>query len=249
MAFRAVSLDLFDTLVDLTDVEEAVRASTRALHAAVCECADVASDDFLAALRAVDRELRKSRYAEGREVSSEERFGVLAAQLGIGDAQLPERLTRLHMGAIRSGVRVPEHHGEVLRALGERVRLGVCSNFTHAQTARAILAEAELLPRLDAVVISVEVGVRKPRREIFEAVLSGLEAEPGETLHVGDSLRADVGGAAALGVASAWITRQVADPQAALAAHDGPPPDFIVSDLRDLAALLDAPHPREQRAG
>ena len=73
------------------------------------------------------------------------------------------------------------------------------------------------------------MGLRKPRREIFEAVLARLGVAPEQALHVGDSLRADVVGAAGLGMRTAWLTRRVRDPRAALEAYDGPAPDFIVA--------------------
>jgi len=57
---------------------------------------------------------------------------------------------------------------------------------------------------------------------------------------VGDSLRADVVGAAALGIKTAWLTRRVKDPRAALAEHTGPAPDFTIGDLAELPALLGA---------
>jgi putative hydrolase of the HAD superfamily len=240
MAIRAVSFDLFDTLVDLgPGVGEAIRRSTLALHEAVRAHVEITFDAFREEIRAVDRELREPRSAEGLELPTEERFARLTERIGIEDAGLPARLTEIHMGMIRGQVRVLPHHGEVLRALAGRARLGLCSNFTHAPTAHRILEEADLRAPLDAVVISVEVGIRKPRREIFEALISALSAKPEETLHVGDSLGADVAGAAALGLGTVWITRQVEDPEGALSEHGGPRPDFIVSDLRDLAAVLE----------
>lgn len=239
MPLRALSFDLFDTLVDLRGVGDAFRTSTGALHAAVCEHREIEAEAFVAELRALDRELRKPRYAEGIEVATEERFAGLAQRLGIDAPGLAERLTDIHMRVIRDQVRVPEHHRALLRRLRERARLGLCSNFSHAPTARDILAESCLGPELEAVVISVEVGIRKPRAEIFEALLEKLGARPEETLHVGDSLRADVAGAAALGLATAWITRRVGDPEAELAHHEGPMPDFVVADLSEIGALLD----------
>ena len=70
-------------------------------------------------------------------------------------------------------------------------------------------------------------------------MLDELGVSPAETIHVGDSLRADVGGAAALGIRTVWITRRIADPSAALAAHRGPPPDWSIHDLAELPRLLE----------
>lgn len=247
MSFRAVSFDLFDTLVDLflermppVSVRGSPISSTApALHEATAGRAEVDFEAFAGALRAVDRAQRERVHVEGREFPTRERFRQVTAQLGIDDPELPEILTRVHMGALRSHAETPDHHPELLRALRRRARLGVCSNFTHAPTAHTILVEGGLRDHLDSVVISEEVGLRKPRREIFEATLEGLGSAPEQTLHVGDNLRADVAGASALGIRTVWITRRVADPEAALGGYEGPRPDWIVEDLGELLSLLD----------
>lgn len=236
---RAVSLDLFDTLVDLSEAAEAIRVSTRRLHAVLAEYQTLDLEAFLQALRAVDREHREPRYAEGIELPTEERFAKLAERLGLEAPELPARLTELHMGTIRRHVEVPEHHAHVLGELRRRAPVALCSNFSHAATARCILDDWGLGAQLDAVVISDDLGFRKPRREIFEAVASALATRPEEILHVGDSLRADIAGAASLGMRTAWITRCVEDPERALADYGGPRPDHVVRDLKGLPALLD----------
>ena len=52
---------------------------------------------------------------------------------------MAETLTRTHMGAIRERVTFPAHHAALLARLRGRVRLAVCSNFSHGETARAVL--------------------------------------------------------------------------------------------------------------
>src|SRR5690606_33063464 len=149
-------------------------------------------DAFVEALADADRTWRERLLREGRELPTLERFGHLVARLGLADDELPARLTEIHMGMLAGLVETLPHHPAVLDRLRERVRLGLCSNFSHAPTALAVLEQAALGARLDAVAISHAVGIRKPRREIFEAVLGELGVAPEETLHVGDNLLADV---------------------------------------------------------
>lgn len=246
MALRAVVLDLFDTLVDLRveDLEllevDGVRlpASVRQLHAAVAEHADTPFDVFARTSLRIDTEMRLTRFAQHREVPTLERFTRLLEVLGVTAPALAERLTTLHMEAIRAVVRTPGHHAALLGALAGRVRLGLCSNFSHAPTALRILDEAALRPHLSAVAISETVGMRKPAPEPFLAVLDALGVAPAEALHVGDSLGDDVAGAAACGLRSAWLTRRVRRPEARLARHQGPAPDFVIADLDELPGLL-----------
>lgn len=248
MPIRAIVFDLFDTLVDLSlhdlpRVEirgKSVPSTAGALHAAAASHAPIALEAFVDALGEVDREFRESRYAQGLELPTLERFEALVERLGVDAPALPRLLTDTHMGMIREKVSVPAHHGDVLSALRRRAKLGLCSNFSHSEMALALLDDSGLRAHLDSVIISDAVGIRKPRGEIFDAVLGELGVAPAEALHVGDSLRADVGGAAPLGIRSVWITRRIRDVDDALASHDGPPPDHVIADLSELDALLDA---------
>ena len=242
---RAVLFDLFDTLVDLhmedfpkIDIGgRRVPSTYPYLFEALEGDLGVDFETFPRILGEVDVE-RWSRLEEGYELPTLERFEVFVERLGIPDRDLARRLTEVHMGEIRARARFLPHHAGVLDRLRGRARLGVCSNFSHAPTARSILEEAELLDRLDVIVISEEVGLRKPRREIFEASLERLGVDAEETLHVGDRLVADVEGAAAVGIVPVWITRRVADESEALEKYEGTAPAHVVRDLREVEPLV-----------
>jgi putative hydrolase of the HAD superfamily len=247
MPVRAVSFDLFDTLVDLRLEDlpplrvggELVAGTAPDLYAALGEAAPVPFDAFVEALRKVDREGRRRQHKEGREFPTRERFAAVTRALGLPDDGLVERMRRVHMGRLRAYVRLVPHHPQLLRELRRRVRLGVCSNFTDTETALGVLDESSLRDPLDAIAISESVGWRKPRRQIFESLLADLGLAPEEVLHVGDNLDADVGGASIVGLRTAWLTRRVPDPAGARARHAGPLPEFTLADLGELPALLE----------
>lgn len=246
MPIRAISFDLFDTLVDLlgeTLPREEVqgRSLPRSLiqiHGLISEQAPVSFDAYLEAMRDVDVQFRESHYANDREVSSLQRFEAVLGRLGIDDKDLAEAIVGLHMGALYGQVRILAHHQAVLSELKKDFRLGVCSNFSHSETAHRVLADAGLTGLMDAVLISDAVGIRKPANGIFQATLEALGVEPHELLHVGDRLGADVAGPASLGIRTAWIVRRVADVEAALAERPEPAPDLQIDDLAELPALL-----------
>ena len=239
--------DLFDTLVDLhfdaSDTTEVagkrVHSFVLRLHQALRERAEVDFETFMEAVSEVDRTEGRPRYKEGREFPTLERFESVVRLLGLEDPELPEILTDAHMSAIFECVIVPPHHQQVLDRLGRGTKLGLCSNFSHTGTALRVIEEAGLRSHLDAVVISDAVDFRKPRPEIFLATLDALGVAAEETLHVGDDLRADVGGAAPLGIRTAWITRRVRDSEAKLREWEGPIPDWTVADLAELEALVE----------
>ncbi|WP_017239003.1 HAD family hydrolase [Streptomyces sp. SS] len=60
---------------------------------------------------------------------------------------------------------------------------------------------------LDGVFYSARTGAIKPEPEAFAAVEQASGLRPGELLHVGDSMNADVRGAMAAGWHTAWVDR------------------------------------------
>ena len=247
---RGIAFDLFDTLVDQNherlppvqlDGGRRVGATTPALHAVVTEKGGVSISllEFADLLRSIDRDLRVDTIDLGIELSTLDRFSALATRLGCGDVgPLAKALTEVHMGMLQDAISVPLHHEAILTTLAGDYSLALCSNFSHAETARAVLRGAGFEKHLSCVVISEEIGVRKPRAEIFEAVASSFGFAPEEILHVGDKLQADVAGAASIGMRTCWLTRCVRDPELELQRFDGPRPDFALEDLSDLPVLV-----------
>ncbi len=87
-----------------------------------------------------------------------------------------------------------------LRARG--IKTGLVAN-SWPDPGRVLRADAEafgLAERLDALVFSEELGVRKPAPEIFLHACRQLEVEAGATMFVGDNLVTDVQGAANVGM-------------------------------------------------
>lgn len=246
---RGIVFDLFDTLVDqnhrrLAPVEVAgrrVAATLPDLHAFVLREGEVAITlpEFVSALERVDARLRPRTIDLGVELPTVDRFEALADELGAREPRvLALGMTRVHMGALREVVTVPDHHEPVLTTLAGQFRLGLCSNFSDGQTARRVVDDAGFARHLQAIVISDEIGIRKPRPEIFEAVAERLGLAPREIVHVGDSLEADVAGARAVGMQTVWLTRRIRDPEAELSRLPGTRPDFALDDLRDLPVLM-----------
>lgn len=85
---------------------------------------------------------------------------------------------------------------------------------------------------------SREHGAAKPDPSIFHAACARLGCAPGEVLHVGDHIEADVLGAARAGLRTAWVHRD--DAHHPHWPHDDVRPDLIVPNLAALADHLDA---------
>jgi FMN phosphatase YigB (HAD superfamily) len=90
-----------------------------------------------------------------------------------------------------------------LRALGWKI--GIVSNGSRMQEAK--ITDAGLDQVVDGWVISEVIGVRKPEPAIFRAAAEVCGCPLRDGWMVGDSAEADIAGAAASGLASAWISR------------------------------------------
>jgi FMN phosphatase YigB (HAD superfamily) len=83
--------------------------------------------------------------------------------------------------------------------------------------------------QIDVVVTSASAGYYKSRPEIFWTALDALVRPSNGAVHVGDSLRFDVGGAALAGMRTVWFDRAGSGRPEPSDGH--PVPDLIVSEL------------------
>jgi HAD superfamily hydrolase (TIGR01509 family) len=244
MQYRAIVFDLFRTVVMMTErapsgqVHEAHwRSAMRALQPrAEPWLAGAAFEDFLDALIAASEEIARNRPPEYREVPIAERYRRALLRLGqFGDsaAERAERLAALQLEAQAANTVLPASHRAALTALAARCPLGLVSNYDHAPTARAILARHDLEGIFSAVVISIEIGRRKPHPEIFRTALQRLGVDTGAALFVGDSAVEDVGGASAAGMDACWL-----NPRGTALPDGVPKPRFIIGDLGELPELV-----------
>lgn len=126
-------------------------------------------------------------------------------------------------------------YDDVRPALGELrrrgMRLGVVSNW---DTRLRAISEGIGLDRLvDFVVISAEVGFRKPDPRIFEEALRRAGVPAGEAVHVGDLPEEDVEGARRAGLGAFLIDREKR-----ITARDGPAGVPVLGSLEDLLQRL-----------
>jgi HAD superfamily hydrolase (TIGR01662 family) len=119
-------------------------------------------------------------------------------------------------------------------------RMGLVSNANYGPNVHHLLEMNRLNSYFDTIVISAEVGIRKPAAPIFTTALKAMHAEPDSTAMIGDRLDWDIMGAHNVGLAAIWITRRVDQRDIASAKYlTGPVrPDATIGQLADLPALL-----------
>ena len=125
---------------------------------------------------------------------------------------------------------VPDEYASALQHLARTHRLGVVANvWSRKAPYLDQLARAGVLNLFAITVFSSDGASMKPSRVLFERAVAALGMPRSDIVFVGDSLRHDIAGAAAASLATVWIDREGAGLPA-----DGPRPDWIVRDLRNL---------------
>lgn len=137
---------------------------------------------------------------------------------------------------------------DTLRWLKERgYRLGSVTNRGYSGPRfHEEMRELGLADLFEVVAISCDLGYMKPHPRIYEYTLEEMGLTPEETAMVGDSLRADVEGAKALGMMAIWRRPPLDEP---VEASTDPPeldggvqPDYTidtVGQIRDLPPFAD----------
>jgi putative hydrolase of the HAD superfamily len=247
VAYTSVFFDLFDTLVHfererLPTVEingKTVRSTVAYLHTVLAAHApDVTLERCYGALQASWHEAERLRAIDHREVPARERFADFFRRLALDPHDLPPgldvALIDAHRRELAKAANFPAHHRPLLERLARRHRLAVVSNFDYTPTALAILDAAGVRELFAAIVVSDEVGWRKPRADIFEEAIRRTGGEPRRTLFVGDRADIDVAGAHGMGMDSAWINPGHEPLPPGIA-----PPLYEIRDLAELEAIVD----------
>lgn len=245
-AYTAVFFDLFDTLVRferdrLPEIEvngKRVRSTAGHLHAVLADhVPGMTLERTYAGLLASWQEAERLRAIDHREVPARERFAHFFRHLELDAATLPAgldvALIDTHRRELARAATFPAHHRPLLERLARDHRLAVVSNFDYTPTALTILEAGGVRELFAAIVVSDEVGWRKPRADIFQAAFRRTGAEPRRTLFVGDRADIDVAGALAVGMDAAWINpgRDPLPPGV-------PAPDYEIRDLAELEGIV-----------
>ena len=239
---RAVLFDYAHTLVDFNRTEEALHQAYEQIRDRIDAVAYMEVPELLDLIervgRGVDRMIEES-YRAGRLQEVDQATMLEEALESIGFDLPPDVLDHIvaldHSAYSNSLSTEPDVMAtlEALRSAG--YRMGLVSNMTlMAELMRRDLDRVGLLTYLDVTVFSSETGVRKPDPRIFREALTRLEADPTETVFVGDRLLDDVTGAQGVGM------RAVHTRQFRIEEDPTVQPDATIERLSELPAVLES---------
>jgi FMN phosphatase YigB (HAD superfamily) len=231
MSKSTVTVDFHNTLIECDSWFE---LEVQTLVSAVLDWA-IANNGGVAPpvdRQVVDREYRKLRlaiHAHGHELEAERATVVVLDRLGITISPdvvtiAVRELMRATLPFARPVAGAPQFL-EQLRSGGARI--AVVSSAVYHPFLEWALEDASLLDQLDTVVTSASCGFYKSRPEIYWTALEALGATAKPSVHVGDSLRFDIGGAGRAGMKTAWFNRS----NAATHSLSDFRPDLVVTEL------------------
>jgi FMN phosphatase YigB (HAD superfamily) len=213
---RAIAFDLDDTLTQRGAAFRAfIEAECRAFPDHTLDRAQVA---------ALDREGYGPK---------EPLLDYLARSLGWKEQDLESRRARFSDGVVAALEPDPSLEA-LLTRLGARYPLALISNGT-SRMQRAKLEKLRLARFFSPVLISEEVGIKKPDRAIFARLLEAWPLAAQSILFIGDNPQLDVLGARNAGFCALWLAKGRPWPL-----EESPPPAVdTLDELEAALALLD----------
>ena len=229
---RGVFFDLYGTLLRYGDMEAAGESWFHAIRRELIACDRAFDEETL--IRLCEEFLLQPEppvQDDGLTVY-ERRMRELGLELGL--ALELEELRRISAASIAAWHAYTPLDLEAKSVLGElqgRYKLALISNFDHPPHVHRLLDELALRPFFDAVVVSGDVGIKKPDPAIFTPALEQTGLVANEALFVGDSPEDDVAGARAAGLRPVLIRRVLG--------ADGSPakPEWTEDGVRVVAVL------------
>jgi len=243
---RAIGFDLFNTLITV-EPQTLQEAHGRLFRSLIESGFQLEEDAFRKAHRQAAMDHLAECQKNGRETHN--RFWISAALADQGCQVSPEdwriaAAVERYFSAFLDYCRLIPGTGSMLETVKTKYRLGLLTNFTHGPAARNILDYLGLTPFFSIILISGELGYRKPHSSVFLKLVEHFGVVPDQILYVGDDPEPDIEGARAVGLQPVWTTyvmdHQVPYARGILTGLPEPPDPPVprISTWEDLLCLL-----------
>jgi HAD superfamily hydrolase (TIGR01509 family) len=155
------------------------------------------------------RELRRDIMEHGNELTAEACLEQVFARmhLAISGDDIRDGVAHVMREALSGASPIPGAVATVRELHDTGVPIGVVSSAVYHPFLEWTLESFGLRDALQVVITTASAGFYKSRPEIFLHAAAALSADPRRTVHVGDSLRYDVGGASRVGMGTVWLRR------------------------------------------
>lgn len=126
-------------------------------------------------------------------------------------------------------IQTKESAHDILKTMAVKYKLGLVTNFAYYPAVYRILDQFDLRRFFKVVVISGEVGWKKPSLRIFEVALSQLSIKPEEAVFIGDDYEVDIIGAKKVGMKTILLSKEPINNEKA---------DVKIKHLKELSSAI-----------
>lgn len=227
--YKVIFLDIDDTLLNFEI------CSRQALQKAFKRLGEEYAKETYPCFQRIDNMLW-TKQKQGELTIDEvlnQRFCLIAEELGLKSSG--EVLSEQFIYWLYFGTEKEPGTDEILEYLASKYKLfGASNGILDMQLHRMRLAGLRRF--FYDVFVSDDIGYEKPDRLFFEEILRRAGVAPGEALMIGDSLSADIFGAAAAGIDTIWYNPKGKPGESGKV--EAGEPKHVITDLRELKYLL-----------
>lgn len=198
----AIGFDLFNTLI-FADPETLSEAMGRLFGTLQSNGLLFDEPSFNKAYRSSALQFIEKTRLDGKETHN--RFWISEALGRVGQEVAPDdprigAAVDAYFSAFYDHCHLVPGTEDMLLTLKGSYRLGLLSNFTHGPAGWEIIERLGLRPFFDVVLISGDLGYRKPHPLVFERLVDELGVRTDRIAFVGDDIEPDIVGAARAGL-------------------------------------------------
>jgi HAD superfamily hydrolase (TIGR01549 family) len=238
MTCKAIIFDYIGTLVNCRGYNMADSENT--LYTSLYNAGfQVDKKEFLDAYEVAHKKYRIVRYQQYREVTNAvwvaEALTSLGHEVTADDPRVKEALNMFFQDFINT-LELREGAKPLLKEAAQEYRLGLISNFTYGPVIHKSLRKVGIDQFFNAMVVSDDIGWRKPSPVIFQDMLQRLQVTAAETVFVGDSPLEDIKGAMDIGLRTMFVPSQFNSLKDLK--ESKLTPDCVVKDLQSISKEL-----------
>ena len=205
---KAIGFDLFNTLIYANPhtLDEALK---RLVSSLIKDDINLDPEIFKSAHEKAAAQHIKQARQSGRETHN--RFWISTALQDCGysidpDDPIIARAVEKYFSAFPENCNLIPDTLEMLELLKKHYHLGLLSNFTHASAALDIINTLKLRPFFQILLISGDLGWRKPHPNVFKELKERMGFRGEEMIYIGDDPEPDIIGAKTAGINPVWMT-------------------------------------------
>ncbi len=241
---RGVIFDLGSTLITFQgEVSEVRSLATQAMVNRLTEAnIELDEDVFIQRFNEMLHTSFEVREATNIEIPATSVLRLVLAEFGhasAADEIIDRALESLYRQYEACWQPMPDLHTVLDEIHHAGYRLGMISNAGNVANVQRLIDKFDVRKYFDPILISAGVGIRKPHRLIFEAVLKAWQVPSEQVVIIGDMLNADVLGAQKVGMHQIWITAD-SDHEKMRQDYADIVPEVTAKILRDVPALIRA---------